>query len=460
MSKKCMDFLYNSFLYSYSACEQIYSGYTDKEINEELQKYRNYVLDNSVDIRSEIKNENDKLNACFESWHQLPDEKLFRHMVLYMDQVVITDPVFELTEKPSSFSNASAELLGFQSHENIDRKKIVDSINSVRSIVMLIEAEFVVMLPLTLMHEAPKEIPILYSPSAFSDIIPKEILEYLRSIAKVSILERTDKGLQVLPDNPKLTGTSILIDFIDEDKLTGSLYQYINTKVLEYDEKTGKATLVFRPADSITTEQFTTWVNQSINQSANKHFNAIYKEIVFSKECNCMYLTQSPIVSNILNKIIKTPSVESKIATMALDIDLPITSHIPLKELLTIRKDYGTAFSNFRSELNRKLLSLDAYADADSLKHQIDSISYELNNLQVQEVEKEYRKIIRTLKLDAIALTGSLIATFTSGGLTAVGAAGAFLKGISDIAKYFTEVHENNGYFLWRVSRKDKKITI
>ena len=108
----------------------------------------------------------------------------------------------------------------------------------------------------------------------------------------------------------------------------------------------------------------------------------------------------------------------------------------------------------------KKLLSLDLYTDADSLKRQIESISYELNNLQVQEVEKEYRKIIRTLKLDTLALAGSLIATFTTGGITAVGAAGAFLKGISDIGKYFTEVHENNGYFLWRVSKKDKKLTI
>lgn len=55
---------------------------------------------------------------------------------------------------------------------------------------------------------------------------------------------------------------------------------------------------------------------------------------------------------------------------------------------MSIRNDYGEAFHNFRTELNSQLLKLDACENNETLRQQIDTISYEMNNIQVQEVEK------------------------------------------------------------------------
>lgn len=46
MSKKCLEFLQNSFLYDLNALNCEYSIYTENEILSELQKYREYVLSN------------------------------------------------------------------------------------------------------------------------------------------------------------------------------------------------------------------------------------------------------------------------------------------------------------------------------------------------------------------------------------------------------------------------------
>ena len=127
--------------------------------------------------------------------------------------------------------------------------------------------------------------------------------------------------------------------------------------------------------------------------------------------------------------------------------------------MISIRQNYGQAFHNFRTSLNSKLINLNLNADSADIKHQLDSISYEMNMLQVQEVEKEYRKITRTLKIDALGFTGSLIASFINGGLTAVGAAATFAKGIIDANKYYTDVHEHNGYFLWKLNKRSQKYT-
>ena len=82
------------------------------------------------------------------------------------------------------------------------------------------------------------------------------------------------------------------------------------------------------------------------------------------------------------------------------------------------------------------------------------------SNLNQNLYLKEYRKIIKTLKMDMLALSGSLIATFVNGGITSIGAVASLLKSISDTGKYYTNVHEHNGYFLWKLEDKAKKYQI
>ncbi len=460
MSINCLSFLLNSFLYSNECVDSEYSKYQDKQINSELQKYREFVLGNYVDIQNEISHTHDKLNISIETFSELPTEDVYKQLVLYMDQVVIPDPLFELTEERNPFSDTVGQYMGLQKASAVERQKITDVINYIKCISPLIESGFVVMLPVSLMHEAPKKININYSPTSFSDAIPAPILDFYRSIAKVYNLEKCDTGLRMDPNKPLTLGTQIYVDFPDDIKSNGNMYQYMLQEVVDYDEKTGKALFRMHIPDTISKETFDHWVNQSINQAANHHFNEKYAEMVLAQTCGCMYLSRSKLTAKILQMAIEKPSKNAELSSMALQLDLPILNQLPIMDILNIRNNYGEAFHNFRNELNSKLLSLDSIDNAESFRRQLDTISYELNNLQVKEVEKEYRKISRTLKLDALALTGSLIASFAMGGITAVGAAGAFVKGISDIGKYYTDVHEHNGLFLWKLNNQAKKYEV
>lgn len=65
----------------------------------------------------------------------------------------------------------------------------------------------------------------------------------------------------------------------------------------------------------------------------------------------------------------------------------------------------------------------------------------------------EYRKILRSLAVSGIVLTGSLVTSFFTGGLTLIGAAGALAKGGVDYIKYLNDFKENNSYFLWKLSK-------
>lgn len=458
MSKKCLKFLINSFLSDVNAINYEYSTYTENEICNELQKYRDYVLSNIDQIQGEILNNKNGLNACLESRGVLPSEDTYKQLVLYMDQVVIADPLFSETENRSLSSDVAKSLVGITQPEKVNKKDLCEAVSYIMSIHELIEYGFVVMLPLSFIHEGPTSIPLTHSNSAFSDVIPKSILDYLRSISMVYNTVPTGNGLQILFDKQLELGTSIFVDFKDVDQLSGSLFQLTDFKIISCNETT--AEFIVKPAEAIDNATFKAWVNQSINQAANKHFITIHKELLLSQKCGCMYLTNSNIVSKILSMVIEKPSIESELATMALSLELPVTTQIPMRDLLIIRNNYGDAFHNFRTQLNSKLNSLDACTDKHSLQQKINSISYEMNNTSVQEVEKEYRKITRTLKLDALALTGSLIASYTTGGLTPVGSVAVFFKGVSDVNKYFTDVNENNGFFMWKLNKLAEKYTV
>ena len=457
MSKKCFDYLSNSLLGNKMALENGFSQYNDEELRMELNKYREYILSNINEIHDEIQNDDkNNLSICIESFQDLPDEETYKQLLLYMDKVIIPDPIFKLTETPSELTKASSHFLGLTYANGINRKDLCDAINYVFNIEQLICSQIIIMVPVSLIHEQPEVTPILYSPTSFSDIIPKELLEYYRSIAKVYNLVPSECGLKVISEKTLEVGTRILVEFIDEDCCGKAFFQYCNAKA---NEKNGDASISVVPADVITENEFKFWVNQSINQASNSHFNDVYQELVLSAICGCMYLTRSNIVSNVLRKVIVKPSKTAGLVTLALSLELPITSNIPMKDLISIRQNYGQAFHNFRTSLNSKLINLNLNADSADIKHQLDSISYEMNMLQVQEVEKEYRKITRTLKIDALGFTGSLIASFINGGLTAVGAAATFAKGIIDANKYYTDVHEHNGYFLWKLNKRSQKYT-
>lgn len=460
MSKKCLDFLFNSFLYQFDSCENQYSGYSDAEITHEIELYREYVLGHIDEIQDEVNKETEKLNVCIESDRGLPEEALYKQLVLYMDQVIIPDPLFCQSEQKSASTEAFGRLLGFPTNSGISRHEICKAIENIRELVPLIEAGFVVMMPMSLMHEAPKNLPIKYSPNAFSDVLPADILKAYRDSAHVSNMKKQGARFVVSDSDPLTLGTSILIDFARDPFASGYAYQFVESQIDEYDEESGEALMKFVLAKSISEPAFSAWVNQSINQAAKHHFESKYKEVIFSKQCGGMYLSRSDFTSRILKMMIERPSTEASLASLAMHMDLPVLSQLPLADLLSIRNNYGEAFHNFRNELNSKLINVDTFSDPAEIRRQLDRIAYELNNVQVKEVQKESRKILRTLGLDAVAFSGSLITSFATGGLTAVGAAGAFVKGVADVKKYCVEINENNGFFLWKLNKLSEKYSV
>lgn len=451
MSKISLNFLLDSFLYNMDACDCMYSKYTDAEIECELRRYRDFVKTNIRAIREAVNSDCEKMNVSIDTFDDLPDENLYKQLVLYMDQVCIPDPLFKCTEFYSELDDSYMKMMGLYSVDRINRKKIMESVEYIRSISALIQSGFVVMLPISLIHEVGDCVPIKYSENGFSDVIPEKILEYYKSVSSVYNMNIVNGKLEIERNKKLQTNTCICVEFDGDNKtLMGYSLNGVSSK---------NNTVIFTNSYNITDSEFDIWVNQSINQAANKNYKDISSELVFARQNNCMYLTRKNYISEVL-KIGINNTERSRIANMAMKLDLPVSNQVSLDDLLKIRSNYGESFNKFRYELNDRLKKLDTINDDSMIEAELDNIRYELNETEIKRVNDEYRKLIKKDRRDLMIMSGSLIVNLAVGGLTTVGGmALAFANSIVGIKNREEDFRHNNGFFLWKVDEYAKKIT-
>ncbi len=318
---------------------------------------------------------------------------------------------------------------------------------------MLVANQFVKFFPVSLLHEPPKNLPIFYSENNYSDALPPEIFKFFHTKARVSNIDRIDGSMCYGEDKLLRLGTTIHVGFDGDHIKNGMIYQFVNSEITGIDEKTQKCTFRQYIPDTIDEPTFRAWVSQSINRAALRTFKETYDELILSKQVDCMYLAKSQFTADLLGISIPQKDIRTDLANLSMQINLPLFDAVSLDDIISIRCNNGEAFHNFRAELNSKLLDLRTITDPNELKIRLENVSYELNEIQVNNVKKEYHKILRILGIDISAFTGSLVTSFFTGGLTLIGAAGATVKGAIDYAKYLSEVKENSGYFLWKLSK-------
>lgn len=453
MANIAFDFLTESFLFDKRYIDNNYESVSEDLLQKELMKYREHIQNEFSTVTEEITQYGD-LSVSIESLGKLPDESLLKQLALYLDKVIIPDPVFEMAQEKSIMHVPMTKLMGVNSYTEINRRKLTDNIKYMKWCTPLVSTQFVKFFPITLINESPKELPILYSEDNFSNELPKDLYEFFYKKAKVSNINIHDGIMSYTEDKELKLGTTINVGFDDEHVRGGYIYQFVQSKLEDFNDETGYFKMMQYIPDEICQEDFNHWVHQSINRAAIAEYRTTFNEVILANKLNCMYLAKSQFTSELLSQSISEKNIKSDLVNLSMKLELPVINKISLNDLISIRHDNGQAFHNFRTELSTKLLEVRGINDKEELKMRMENIALELNELQVNDVKKEYRKIVRSLGIDATLLTGSLVTSFLTGGITLLGAAGAVAKGSADYLKYVNEVKENCGYFLWKLNSK------
>lgn len=455
MGSPVYSFLNDSLLFDVSLTDQDYSSISDARLLKELKSYRNFCIDNLPNITSDIRHDGNIL-SCLGST-QYSDLDTLKRSALYLEQVVLTDPIFPFTELKSQISNTMSQLLGMKTNNHVNRKSLALAATKMISMRPMVAGGYVKYYPISYHAEAPIHIPVGYSENAFSDVLPPSILEFFRNRANVKSLEKTDDGFVVKED---LTlGRSIGIWFKDADEKQINTYNLIKQEVLSADEDTRivefKMILPDSPPDK---EQFRIWVKQSVNRSAQGYFDELTKEVSLAHHLQSIYTCDSVLDSELLSSSFfnSRSGVKENAIECLLKMELPFIYNIGSEDLMNIRLNDGEEFQAFRIELEKQFRELRHENNPEVIKEKILDIEHEMTEVQVRNIDSK----IRSVRKVALADTGLAIAGVAAGiatsGVSLIGSLAGFLHGCKTYSEYQEKVKENPCYFLWGLKKMSR----
>jgi len=413
MGSVLYDYLNESCFFDENLIASNFSPLTEKQLRKELQKYREFCLNNLDDVYGEIPKDEKKLRV-FSGRAGLSIEELKRS-ALYVEQQIIDDPLFEVTREQDPNREAFSASLGYSS-TNLDRKKILEAIRYLKKMTPMVATNYVKLLPISKIYEPPKEIGLNYSKNYFSDFLPEPVLKYFHNRANVRSLFRAGDKWAVAKGLSPCRG--IFIDFKEHLGSSGFIYYLQQFQPTEFDKTTGRLEFeITLPEDSPDQKHFEAWVYQSINQSANSFYKNCLSEYAISQECNSSFLTRSQFIYDLFQLLGMSESgIKSHTTSSLFNIDLPFIDQIDIDLLFRIRQEDGEAFQNFRDNLERGFRELRLEKDPQILQLKTENLIHELTEVQVREIDRKMKSLKKIAGSEIVIAAFGLAGAVHTGG--------------------------------------------
>ncbi len=452
MGSYAYDYLNDSILLDASLVVRMYEGIPTTVLEDELYKYREYCLKVLPEIRKTVKAKRETVSCM--ATDTMSHISRLKQAALYLEEVVVADPVFKLTNFRTDFSDVLTSFMGMVSAAKINRQELAKAANQLMELRPLVAGGYVKLYPSSFELEREAEIPLLYSDVGFEDCLPKSILEQYKLNAVVRSVQNADGRMLVMRDLYPCRNISIHFQGMEGGFAMGYL---LNPTEVEATDKKDVYTFIQKKSSIPPSEgDFAAWVKQSVNQTARNHFIDLNKRIALCDDLGCMFGTEHPFESDLLNMNIGIHDIKSNTLNCAMQMDVPFLNQVSSADLMSIRNDDCEAFQSFRTALEKGLRDARHESDPDRIRAIIEDTQHELFEVQMHQIAPQVKYIKRTYLTEAIiALAGLGFSVSTSGAsLIATGLAGLnVLKSNSD---YKAKMAANPCHFLWKVKQQAK----
>lgn len=455
MGNYAYDYLSDSLLLDYSLVKNNYQSISEDRLRLELQKYREHCLKSLVEINTII-NPAQNILSCMAT-DSMSSIRALKQAALYLDQVVLSDPFFELTNFKTDYDTVYSKFIGIDEDTNIDRVKLAKAANFLIELKPLVAGGYAKFYPVTLELEREKEeIPLLHSSNGFEDVLPKNILNLYKNMANVRSVEAVDNCLRVMRELYPCRRISISFN----EMLSGFSMGYLlsEAKYTATEEKNRFEVVQTIPDTAPDQDNFDSWVNQSINQTARNHFKELTTRIAISHRTGSMFCSEHEFESKLLNFGVNQTSKEIPENTIncMLNMNLPFLNNVSSLDLMNIRNNDGEQFSSFRKELEKTVRAARHETDPIKIQQIVDDAQHELFEVQVSQISPLVKNIKRTHFAEAgIGILG-LGASVATSGVSLLATLIAALQGVKSQSDYNSKVHTNPCHFLWKVKESAK----
>ncbi|WP_180132493.1 hypothetical protein [Rhodoferax sp. BLA1] len=440
--------LNESLLLDKSLIAAQFQGVSDAELKNALKQYREFCIANFDELLEEVSPEAGKLRLFV---GENADEKVLKQGALYLDTVIMADPLFELAQPDHEMTLAMSRALDMPPSKDLDRKKVVKAVKTLLSCRSLVANGYVRFFPTTLENEAPAELP-LYAPSdGFESVLPPHLLRLYKETADIRSVISSPQGLLVLRDL-KL-GRMISIDFDGRESGRAFGYNLFQQEVVSSDRVSGRMQVAMHmPKTMPSKEIFDAWVSQSVNSSARMHFEMLQRDIRWSARFGSQYMTRSRFAASILDSAenISSSSISSATSSGLLNLNLPIFDSVSMERLMGARAD-EEAFRRFRLQIEKHFRELRLETDPVKRHLKTENAMHELVEIQLTEVNSAIRRLKRKGVLTGVGAVASLAAATATSGVSLIATMYAAFAGYKTFEEYRISAKESPAYFLWQV---------
>ena len=452
MGSYAYDYLNDSLLLDCTLVTRLYSGLSDTVLEQELIKYREYCLKVLPEIRDVVKSQG--VVSCLAT-DTLSHTSHLKQAALYLEEAVVADPVFELTDFRTQATEALTSFIGMASTPKVDRQNLTKAAVRLIELRPLVAGGYVKLYPVSFELEKGTEVPLLYSDVGFEDCLPPNILKHYKASADVRSVENDNGRMLVMRDLYPCRNISIHFQGMESGFAMGYL---LNPTEFEPTDKENVFSLIQKKSSVPPSKaDFDAWVYQSVNQTARNHYIDLSKRIALSEYLGCMFATEHPFESNLLNMNVDSTDIQANTLNCTLQMDVPFMEQVSSADLMSIRNTDGEAFQSFRAELEKGLREARYETDPNRVKAIIEDTQHELFEVQMRQIAPQVKHLKRTHFAEASIAVAGLGFSIVTGGASLIATGIAGLNALKSHQDYKSKVTANPSHFLWNVKQKAKK---
>lgn len=190
--------------------------------------------------------------------------------------LVVDDPLFSFAAPVHEHTKVERQAMGMQPEAEIDLARLHNKLRYFSALAPLIEAGFVHILPLSLLHKGPDVIPINAPKNLYRERVPAEAVDFVFDSVIVRPMERTEEGIIILDEANHRRSRQICVTFQDDDSARSASFYHFRQFEFAGKNPDGSFIVSYAPwnDDPLDEAQYAIWEEQVINQTVGARLDA------------------------------------------------------------------------------------------------------------------------------------------------------------------------------------------
>jgi len=378
---------------------------------------------------------------------------------LIRESLIVADPLLPIAKPKNEMTKVEQQGLGISPDDSVDLVWLANKVQYFSVLAPYIEAGFLHALPLSLLHEAPDEIPLNWPKNLYRELVPTDAVDFVRQSAIVRAVAKTPDGLVVLDEPNSQMKRQVCISFKGDENSNGAMLYSFREFHVEKVKPGGIIEFSYKPwsDEPLDKAQYDIWIEQSINKTLGTRLESISKEMRIADALGAPYLTESTFEAHLLARSGQPKSTPGSNAINFLQANNHLLNLEDPKAIFQLRTDNAALFNRFRFSLAAVAQELEGLDGQDFEQRAKQSFEKEIQP-QILEINNTIGRLHSAVAKGLVQTGAALVLALLTGptlpvaAILVLAAAGTAAEAIPAVGDY--QRSRQQPQFIWHKLKK------